>query len=292
MNITKYQAFIRVAELGNITKAAKELGYSQPGVSHMLDALEDEFGFPLLVRSREAVIPTEEGKKLLYYCYQIVKNEALLQETAASVKGLTSGTLHIGALHSTLINFVPKIVRGFCNTYSNIEVHLHEHNIETMKEQLKNGRIDVAFTTDNVPKGFSFLPLFEDPICLIVHRDHPFAVYDKVPVSVLNGCDFIMPIPGWDDSVKSVQERAPFVPNIKHYTEGDTTGIHLAEENLGVFIIAKLEANLLPANVVAKELDGNFTRTIGICTKSFRHGSPAVKEFIRISRGFQGQWIK
>ena len=171
-------------------------------------------------------------------------------------------------------------------------MHLHEHTIEVMKENLRNGRIDVAFTTNNVPKGYEFFPLFEDPICLIVHRKHPFAAYERVPVSVLNGCDFIMPIPGWDDSVKSVQEKAPFTPNIKHYTEGDTTGIRLVKENLGVFIIAKLEANLLPANVVAKELEGDFTRTIGICTKSFRHGSPAVKEFIRISRGFQGQWIK
>ena len=64
--------------------------------------------------------------------------------------------------------------------------------------------------------------------------------------------------------------------------------VHLHEHT----IIAKLEANLLPANVVAKELEGDFTRTIGICTKSFRHGSPAAKEFIRISRGFQGRWIK
>ena len=40
----KHKAFIRVVELGSLTKAAKELGYSQPGISYMLNTLEEEMG--------------------------------------------------------------------------------------------------------------------------------------------------------------------------------------------------------------------------------------------------------
>lgn len=47
MSISKYRAFIKVAESGSLTKAAKQLGYSQPGISHMVDSLETEMGFPL-----------------------------------------------------------------------------------------------------------------------------------------------------------------------------------------------------------------------------------------------------
>ena len=170
MNIIKYLAYIKVIELGNITKAAKELGYSQPGVSHMLDALEDEFGFPLLNRSKDAITPTEEGKKLLYYCNQIIKNEYLLRDTVNSIKGLTSGSIRIGGLYSTMVSFVPDLVHECSKAYSNIEIYLEECSVSEIKEQLKNGKLDFAFTMDDVPKGFDFYPLFKDSICLLVSR--------------------------------------------------------------------------------------------------------------------------
>ena len=40
MNLIKYQAFIKVVEMKSITKAAQSMGYSQPGISHMLDSLK------------------------------------------------------------------------------------------------------------------------------------------------------------------------------------------------------------------------------------------------------------
>ena len=55
----KYRAFIQVVESGSITKAAKVLGYSQPGISYMIDSLEKEMGFPLLIYSDEKLI--EDG---------------------------------------------------------------------------------------------------------------------------------------------------------------------------------------------------------------------------------------
>ena len=49
MNIDNYRVFIRVAKIGNLTAAAEQLGYTQSGISHIVSALEQEFGFQLLV---------------------------------------------------------------------------------------------------------------------------------------------------------------------------------------------------------------------------------------------------
>lgn len=57
MNIRKYEAFVRAIELGSLSKAAEQLGYTQSGISHMMQSLEDEVGFPLLVRSSSASCP-------------------------------------------------------------------------------------------------------------------------------------------------------------------------------------------------------------------------------------------
>ena len=102
-NQIKYRAFIKSIEMNSISKAAEALGYSQPGISHMIESLEKEYGFPLLVRTRDSITPTENGKELLYYCRQIVQNEDALQDTISSINGMLSGTLRIGSFNGLLI---------------------------------------------------------------------------------------------------------------------------------------------------------------------------------------------
>ena len=48
MDTKKYEVFEKTVELSSLTKAAEELGLTQSGVSHIIAALEEEFGFPLL----------------------------------------------------------------------------------------------------------------------------------------------------------------------------------------------------------------------------------------------------
>jgi DNA-binding transcriptional LysR family regulator len=144
--------------LGSLTKAAKQLGYSQPGISHMIDSLEKEAGFPLLIRNKDQIVPTENGKKVLYYCYQIIKNENYLQETISSINGLLTGTIKIGSYNSMIVNFVPKVIHAFASTYSNIEIHLKEQAFADFQENLPRGIIDIGFMNEFVPKGFEFIP--------------------------------------------------------------------------------------------------------------------------------------
>ena len=55
MDVGKYEAFLRVAELGNLTRAAGELGYTQSAVSRIVADLEKEWDVCLLTRSRSGV---------------------------------------------------------------------------------------------------------------------------------------------------------------------------------------------------------------------------------------------
>lgn len=98
MSIIKYRAFIKVVEQNSITKAAKELCYSQPAISRMIDSLEDDIGFALLNRNKDSITITENGKVILKYCYQIVEGEDALQAATNSIKGLLKGDIKIGAL--------------------------------------------------------------------------------------------------------------------------------------------------------------------------------------------------
>ena len=60
MDTDKCAALLCVLESGSITAAAEKLGYTVSGISRMMAALEAESGFPLLLRSKNGVVPTED----------------------------------------------------------------------------------------------------------------------------------------------------------------------------------------------------------------------------------------
>ena len=284
MSIANYRAFIKVIEYGSLTKAANELGYSQPGISHMISALESEVGFPLVIRKKGNLLPTEDGKKILSYCYQIINDENSLRDTAAAIHGLTTGHINVGAYCSMLTGFVPQVVHNFSQIYANISFFLKEVEFSAFPELLAKGKIDLAFMNEKVPKGYHFIPLFHDAAYLVMRKDHPFAGYDKIAPASLNGCNFIMPQTGFDDVVNSVMNKAPFSPNIKCLVASDVGAIALVSKGLGITVMSSLQVSLLPEGLVGKPFTSSFGRNLGIAVKTLNHASPAIKEFVRIAK--------
>ena len=55
METKKWEAMVTAVELGSFTRAAERLGVTQSGLTHMMNSLEKEVGFPLLVRDHYGV---------------------------------------------------------------------------------------------------------------------------------------------------------------------------------------------------------------------------------------------
>ena len=86
MNIRKLEAFVRAVELGSLSKAAEELGYTQSGISHMMQSLEDEIGFPLMIRTSAGISPNSEGELLLPSIRQLLTTNEALEQYIARIK--------------------------------------------------------------------------------------------------------------------------------------------------------------------------------------------------------------
>jgi DNA-binding transcriptional LysR family regulator len=284
MSITKYKAIIAVVESGSLTKAAHIMNYSQPGISHMIDSLEAEIGLTLLNRSRDAIGLTENGKQMLEHFRRVVEYDNALKKAASSINGMVSGSLRIGAQNSMIVSFVAKAVSEFTQIHPNVEIKIEEYPFSGMRSALGSNLIDIGFMSEHVPKHFDFIPLLRDSAVLIMHMDHTLSSYEKVPASVLNGCNFLMPIAGWDDVVNAVMEKEPFRPNTKHYIASDAAAVSMVQNRLGVAILSSLQCEYLPDTVVAKPFIGDFGRNCGIAVRSEKDLTAAQAEFIRIAR--------
>lgn len=56
MNTTKCQIFLKAAELGSLTRAAEDMGYTQSAVSRSIADLEREWDVSLLTRGKDGVL--------------------------------------------------------------------------------------------------------------------------------------------------------------------------------------------------------------------------------------------
>ena len=88
-----------------------------------------------------------------------------------------------------------------------------------------------------------------------------------------------------------VQQKSPFSPSARFYPASDTCAIGMVANGMGVTIISSLQVRQLPPGLVAREFEGDYGRNLGIAVKSLKHSSPAIREFIRISRETAAQFV-
>lgn len=284
MSLIKYRAFLHVVEQGSLTKAAKLLGYSQPGISKMIESLEDELNISLFIRNGSSIELTDNGKQVYTYCKEVVKHDDELINAVNAMNGLLTGNIRIGALNSIIQDYVPAIIKAYSSEHPIIQISLNEIPSFEVIEQLAGGTIDIGFTSKFNVKGIEFIPLFHDPCRLIVNKNHPFAVRETISISDLNGCDFIMLPPEGQDLINTVKETEKFAPLVKYYVHSDAAAVSMVAADLGVYIISEMQCKYLPANVVKKEFIEDVFRVMGIGIKSQKKASAALKEMIRIAK--------
>ena len=133
------ELFIKVAEYGSITKAAKALYITQPAISNALAKLEGELGVKLFFRDkRNGLLLTEVGKQILLLSRQMEDIDNRIYQTAYQEKHLLRGRLRIAVLTSLVSTILSKALKKYRNLYPDIDVELKEgtpNDIFTMVEE-------------------------------------------------------------------------------------------------------------------------------------------------------------
>lgn len=188
LNLVHLKVLAAVARHGSVTKAAKELRYSQPSVSHHLSRLEAAVGVKLVQRVGRGIRLTPEGRLLANRATEIVgRVDAATRELAAQV-GLQSGRIRLAANASALSTIVPKAATLLAEAHPGIELSVFDRHPDGALQMLRHSEIDVAliFRYADSPveeDGFRLIHIRDDPIYLVSrqpddsianHRDSPW----------------------------------------------------------------------------------------------------------------------
>ena len=173
MNIRKYEAFARAVELGSLSKAAEELGYTQSGISHMMQSLEEEVGFPLLVRTSAGIQPNHEGELLLPVIRQLLNTSESLEQYIAKIKGADTGRIRVAAYTSVATYWLPGIIRDFQKDYPNVEIQIIEMGSGAIEQIMRDRKADLCIYAGGEGREFEWIPLCRDRMLARVPPEHP-----------------------------------------------------------------------------------------------------------------------
>lgn len=167
MEFSKLEYIVKVAELGNITRAAEELYMTQPALSHYISRVEKEEGVKLFDRSSNPITLTYEGERYVETARQIIDLNRILKEEISDVKNARKGRLRIGIPPLRAANMLPKFIPVFAQEYPNVQIQTVEHNSRQLREDVLKGSVDFAV----LPKlgdlnDFSIIPLYREELVL------------------------------------------------------------------------------------------------------------------------------
>jgi LysR family transcriptional regulator, transcriptional activator for dmlA len=116
--------FVRIATLGSLTAAARELGLSLPAVSKRLSQLELRLGVQLLRRTTRRLELTPEGKRYLEGARPLLDQLAELEESVSSQTAVLRGTLNINASFGFGRRHVAPLVSRFAALHPELSLSL------------------------------------------------------------------------------------------------------------------------------------------------------------------------
>lgn len=194
MLVAELKSFHAVARCGTVTKAAAQLGVSQPTVTGQLRQLESRYGVELFHRQGRGLRLSDAGHRLMPMVEKLVQQESEIEFRLRDASDLREGCLRVGA---TGPFYIMDTVRRYNQRYPAIELSVAIGNSQSMLQALHDYRIDVA--TSSVAMSNPNLyrrAIAADPLRIVVHRGHPLAARASASLADLAPYALLMREPG------------------------------------------------------------------------------------------------
>jgi len=156
--------------------AADKCFVTQPTLSMQIKKLEDYLGLVLFDRTKQPVIPTEQGKHVIKQARIILQETSKIKHIINDIKQQSTGDLRIGIIPTIAPYLLPRFAGTFKSTYPGIELKIEETVTENIEDMLVKDMLDVGIAVTPLNnKQIIEEPLYYEEIMLYHHPDHSFS---------------------------------------------------------------------------------------------------------------------
>ena len=193
---TRVRAFVALTDQHHMPSVAKSLGITQPAVSISVRQLEDSIGVALFERTARGMLPTPAGTALALRLKRALAEIRHAVADIAALRGVTQGTVTVGALPLGRTRLLPESIAGVVAKYPGLRIATMEGSFETLAASLRAGDLDfilgalrpAAFASDLAGE-----PLADEELAIVAGRGHPWAGRKRIPVRDLTRARWVLP---------------------------------------------------------------------------------------------------
>ena len=184
MKLQQLRYLCEVASQGlNLSKAAKTLHTSQPGISKQISLLEDELGVDIFVRNGKRVVKiTPPGEAIIEIAERMLRDAKNLKQVGQEFTNEASGSLTIATTHTQARYALPPAIKRFTLRYPNVKLILRQGSPTQIAKLVTSGEADIAIATEAIElfDELVMLPCYQWNRCIITPPRHPLLKLERL----------------------------------------------------------------------------------------------------------------
>ncbi len=287
MDLKKYEALLTAVNCGSFSKAAAKLGYTQSGLTHMMNGMEEIIGFPILKRGHYGVKLTKNGEELLPLIQQLIEANQRLESAIQKINDHEVSTIRIGSYTSISLHWLPSILQIFQQSHPQVALEIQNTSIEENYRWLREGKVDMVFGSKQ--ENFSdlqWIPLHDDPLLAILPKNYPVSNSGnkKFTLKDFDNAPFLMPAMGFDLDIMPYFKASNIKPLVKITSMDDQTILAMVERGIGTSILSELVVKGCHNNVQVMDIEPSAYRQLGIALRKGQERTQAVQKFVNCAK--------
>jgi LysR family transcriptional regulator, hydrogen peroxide-inducible genes activator len=172
MVLQQFEYIVAVDNHRHFSKAAEACFVTQATLSMMIKKLEEELNVIIFDRSKQPVVPTDVGEKVIAQARRILGETTKLNELVSNTKGEVAGELKVGIIPTIAPYLLPLMLNEFAQAYPKVSLFIHEYTTDNIIERLKTGQLDVGIlATPLKEKTIKEQPLYYEKYFLYVNNN-------------------------------------------------------------------------------------------------------------------------
>ncbi|MEM7453504.1 MAG: LysR family transcriptional regulator [Planctomycetota bacterium] len=189
-DFNQISCFLAVAKAGNFTRAAIEIGISQPALSRSVQRLEAAVGEPLFERQPRGVKLTAIGEFFLVRANQI---RDLVEDTFAELNEASNRMqVRLAVIPTIAPYLLPSVLRDFGRKFPDIKVQVQEDTTSNIVRLCRDGDVDLAIVA--LPINEKYLEvesLFDEELILVMPKGHHLEKKKRISLTDIQDFPFI-----------------------------------------------------------------------------------------------------
>lgn len=184
VTLTQLEYVVAVDEYRHFATAAEKCFVTQPTLSMQIKKLEDDLGVILFDRTRQPVVPTDIGVRLIEQAREVLKSTGRIKEIIREDKNKITGTLKIGIIPTLAPYLLPVFIGDYIRKYPDVKLEVEELVSEEIIARLKKDTLDVAlFVTPYHDEKILEQPVFYEEMMVYASPGHPLLKQENVEVA-------------------------------------------------------------------------------------------------------------